>query len=578
MKSKKIFSICIISLVSIICYLFFQLILPYHLFFKEQLQLFFITPEYFFSYFNKPAALACYIGDFLTQFLYFRGGGAIVITALLLVEWSIVTQVLKRFGCGKLASLWALLPVVAEWILYSELFLTVSLSISFIITLLLFWGYTRIRERRFSCLTGCILIPLIYTLAGAIVFLFPVLAILYDIYTNKKSRFHWILLVCIAGFYPLLIRSFYLLTLKQAYLFPFHTLQFELSAFILAGFILLLQINKIRALKQTALSVAVTTVFIISLLTGGLAHTTDLNREKILALASEAYFNNWEKVYQLAEKEKLPNAVATYYANMALSQRGQLGDKLMEYYQPFSDGLFLSVNSDSNWLTIFFSSDVFFYLGDMNMAQHSAMLGMIFSPNGRSSRSIKRLAEINLINEDTSATRKYLRMLKVTLFHRKAANRLEAILLAENPEDYPWLQTKRKNIHAKDILRLSSDYQSTLRLLVESNPDNKPALDYLLSYYLLHKDIPSFIKVYNTYYKGKTVSVPQVYSEAILIYLAVTKTTPKELVSYGINNRIISNFNKYTELYELSNGKLKAVQDRFPHSYWIYYHFAEIKK
>ena len=57
------------------------------------------------------------------------------------------------------------------------------------------------------------------------------------------------------------------------------------------------------------------------------------------------------------------------------------------------------------------------------MAEHCAMLSMIFSPRNSGSRMIKRLAEINLVNGDDEAALKYLRILDKTLLHKSWAEK-----------------------------------------------------------------------------------------------------------------------------------------------------------
>src|SRR5665648_606339 len=112
---KNIIWIVPFGLVSI-SFLFFQFFYPYHLFLKEQIQLFLYTSDYFLSYFNKPAWLACYSGDFLTQFFYLRGGGAIVLSILFVIEWTLGLIVIRKITSSIKESIWALIPVIADWI------------------------------------------------------------------------------------------------------------------------------------------------------------------------------------------------------------------------------------------------------------------------------------------------------------------------------------------------------------------------------------------------------------------------------------------------------------------------------
>jgi hypothetical protein len=516
-----IFAVC--------CFAFFQYLIPYHSFFKEQTRLFLYTTDYFSSYWHKPAAPACYIGDFLTQFFYLRYGGALVVTLVLLLEYGLAVRALNRLGVRKQANWIALLPVALECVLHCGLYYSLSNTIAIMLVLLIFLFYIKLPNKWLSLIAGLALVPALYSLSGAAFFLFPLLVIIYEI---RKGRWlHWLPLLAISIVYPQQVRSKYLLTSSQAYRYPF-------TSFSLRG--------------------------------------PDINREKILKLATEGYFGNWEMVAKLAEEDKLPNPIATYYTNIALSKQGKLGSELMNYYQPFSDGLFLKVSPESDWLTIFFSSDVFYHLGDMNMAQHSAMLGMTFSPQHRSSRMVKRLAEINLVNGDSTATLKYLRILDATLFHRKWAAACKAMLTDADGASSA-LQFKRSRIPARDTLRAGDDYPLALNLLIESNTENNDALDYLLCYYLLNKNIPAFAATYNRYCKDKTQFIPRLYSEAILIYLAASAATPQEIESYRIPPQISTDFIEYTRIYEQSNGNPEPLRDTYAPSYWFFYHFAQKK-
>ena len=293
---------------------------------------------------------------------------------------------------------------------------------------------------------------------------------------------------------------------------------------------------------------------------------------KILALDTETYFGNNEKVLQLAEKMKLRNRVATYYTNMALAKRGELPVRLLDFYQPSIHGLILPVTQYENWQTIFFSNELFYLLGDMNLTQHSAMLGNTFSPYNRSSRMIRRLAEINMVNEDYEGSEKFLKMLGKTLFHKKWA---EARLKENHAgSQSKWLGLKRNDIAKTDTIRSAFDYINSIGFLVEQNPQNRVALDYLLCYHLLNKDLQSFKSAYDRFAKPQLNTVPKVYGEALLILLFREKASEETIAEYKIQASQIHDFINYTSSFEEAKGNLDQLQNRFAKTYWFYFHFA----
>ena len=135
-----------------------------------------------------------------------------------------------------------------------------------------------------------------------------------------------------------------------------------------------------------------------------------------------------------------------------------------------------------------------------------------------------------------------------------------------------WLIEKRAQIPHVDTLNKPSNYLASLNFLVQQNPNNLIALDYLLCNYLLNKDLKSFRKVYDQYGRSINRPVPSLYSEAMLIQLLSSNVSKNELESYAIPPQKIKQFLLYPQLYEQTKGNLNAFRERFGNSYWYYYH------
>lgn len=572
---KKRFGIVALGL-TFLSFLFFQFFYAYHLFFKEQIQLFLYTSDYFLAYLNKPAWLASYTGDYFTQFFYLRGGGAVVLSLLFCLEWLLSSVVIKRISITKNAPLWALFPVGIDWILHCELLHRLSVSAGFIAVLILFLIYSSISKRWLSIAVGLIMAFIGYWLVGSSFLVFPFLIVAYEWEKGRFSLLKWLLIGGVTFSIPLVLRHFYLLTINQAYIYPAMNLQSMLLPasliFTLMGVFFL---KRFEVKYQGMFDVTLYFVFIL-LLFFGIRANANFDREKILSLDSEFYFGNTDRVIELSHKYDLKSRNAAYFTNMALAKKGVLPEYLLDFYQPASYGLILPVMPDENWQSIFVSNEVFFLLGDMNLAQHSAMLGNTFSPYQRSSRMIKRLAEINLVNEDSTAANKYLRILSKTLFYKKWAESRQA--MNHGSASNKWLIEKRAQIPHVDTLRQSNNYLTSLNFLVEQNPNNLIAFDYLLCYHLLNKDLKSFREVYDQFGRLIDRPVPSLYSEALLIQLFASKASQEEVANYSISPKKIKDFAEYTQLFEKTNGEINALSGRFGKSYWFYYHFATIQK
>lgn len=560
-----------------VIFLFFLFLYPYHLFYQEQTQLFLFTSDSFFAYIQKPAWLSRYVGDYLTQFYYLRGGGAFMLTSVFMLQFALVKAVFSKMKQRENGLLFSMLPIMAEWFLHTGFNYRLSLTIGFVLALLVFLLYAGLPKRGYAIMTGLLLSPLLYVFIGGHLLTFVLLVLVYELKRGYfSSWWYWLLLLFGAGLYPLLWREYYLLTTPQSFFYPADGIKPFLPAAI--GIVCLIYCAfkqdwpAYRSLRNEY--IVLVTVFILSLALPFV--NANFTREKLLALDSEAYFGNWEDVLDKAESYELKHPVVAYYTNLALANHRSLPDRLLDFYQPFTDGLLLYAVPGKSHLDLLFSGEAYFFLGDMNMAQHAAMLGMISSADHRSSRLIKRLAEINLINGDTTATEKYLRILDATLFHNKWARGMWELI--ESREEDAWLVERRSRIPTYDTLRTSYDGLASLTMLVKSNPMNRDALDYLLCFHLLNKDVRSFMSAYDRWFPGQERAVPRLYAEALLIALASEKAASGKLDKYGIPAAVTSSFLAYTKAYEENPDREEPLQGGFEATYWYYYHFAQQKE
>ena len=293
----------------------------------------------------------------------------------------------------------------------------------------------------------------------------------------------------------------------------------------------------------------------------------DAISEQMMGMAVEASLENWDRVSRLAAVDRR-SRIGTYYYNLANAHRGQLADRLMDYYQPFEQGLFLPVGEKSTPFQIGCAGDVWFALGDMSMAERDAMLGMLFSPSHTGSRYLRRLAETNLVSGDFEAASKYLRMLLNSPRDRKWAR--AHLPEAWSPQYAARVEQKRALMPHFDLVHGMDQTQLILRILLNSNPSNRMALDYLLCYDLLVKDLDAFVGDY-----VPSLTASHLYEEAMLIFLAAKGgMDPENFSHYNISEETLDRFNRFVTIYKRDNGSGENLSAEFGKTYWYYFYYA----
>lgn len=505
------------------CFLFFRYAYPYHLLHREQMLLFTYTAGQWADYFVHPAPLACLGGDFLTQFFRLPDVGAVIVALAMTLAGTLVYSACRKWTGSRTATAVALLAFAWESMRFCQISYPLSGTVALIGSLALFLWVDRLKGKRMFAIGSIAGIPVCYALFGYGMFVFALLAVLSAL-TRKRHLAGACGMAAVALTLPYMVAGTYLIMPAQAYSFP-----------------------------ATSWYGA-----------------PDWEDERILGLNTEEYAENFDKIGELINKGNPANAVSVCY-NLANAMQGKLPERLMGYYQPAALGLFMPVNENSTYLSTQLAGEVWFQLGDMTLAEHAAILSMIFSPQHKSVRMVKRLAEINLITGDEEAARKYLRILSKTLFYKQWAE--DRTPGKESEKVKQWLERKRACLPAKDTLRLSStDVAKSLHLLLEANPDNRMARDYLLCFDLLMKDLPAFLKDYERYHTG---TPGRLYAEALLIHLYQKRATGEETKARGIHPAVIKDFNEYNRLHAQGQGNPAVLENKFGRTYWFYYQFAQ---
>ena len=286
---------------------------------------------------------------------------------------------------------------------------------------------------------------------------------------------------------------------------------------------------------------------------GKLWSVPKLDDERLFGLDMEVSRENWDKVLKLSEKD-LYMEEASYCYNLALAMQGNLGNALLNHSQNHQFTLLFPVSAERAIFTNTLAGEAWFHLGDMTMAEQSAITSLQASPRHTGARFVTRLARVNLVTGEDAAAQKYLSMLGRTLFYGKwARNRMpgrqDEALQAE-------LAKARGRLTGKDFVHQAEDPRAVLLGLLEADSTNTLARNYLLCYDLLCYDLDGFIQDY------EPERIPaRLYHEAILIWLSRQgRLNPEEVTRYGVD---ISEVDRM--------GRFGKNPNAFKNTYWYYY-------
>lgn len=275
--------------------------------------------------------------------------------------------------------------------------------------------------------------------------------------------------------------------------------------------------------------------------------------ERLIGLDAEMAREHWDKVLKLSRKD-LQMVEASYCYNLAQAMKGELGNTLFDHSQGGPYDLLLSVDGGQSVFRNCLGGEAWFHLGSNTIAEQSAITSLQASPNHTGARYILRLAKVGLISGNYAAAQKYLNLLSKTLFYGKWARSMMGSVKDEKFDD--GLTKARSNLAITDFVHLSNVPRSILLGLLEANPENTLARNYLLCYDLMRYDLEQFMEDYTPY-----MIDAKIYHEAILIWLDRQGKLSEETASeYGIDPSLIQKMKSFFRM----PGKYK-------NTYWYYY-------
>lgn len=567
-------------------FVFFALYYPFHLHYQEQYQLFLFTKRYFFEYLSKPGGISNYLGNFFTQFYFYSTIGALFIALFLTLLQQLFLKSIKRFGDS--AIFWPLSFIPSA--LYFSLLCNENILLGGLIAIIIITAfnliYINIKTTRIRIITLLISLPILYWVAGGAVVFSLLFIILWELFLKdlktKYLLFLGFISLIVTATVPLIAGKYFLqYPMKRIWIgveyFRFPEIFFPQIAVIgivigTVPYFAYAISKKIRhSLKSIVVAVQLLIIFPGSYLL--LSKSTDMPKEEVMAYDFYTRMRKWEDVIALADQKTPMSPLSVTCLNLALAQQDQLGEKMFTYYQNGIQGLIPDFTRDYTIPTI--AGEVYYHLGMINVSQRFAFEAMEALPDyQKSTRSLKRLTETNLINGSYPIAEKYLKLLQKTFYYKRWANNVQSQLNDENfinaHREWGWLRQCR----VKDDFLFSEDERDMmLGILFTQNKQNKMAFDYLLAYCLLNKDLEHFWQYFQMGQSFYSQHIPTHFQEALLYYWTSKNTDLSKKFPFPVSAQVRDNFTNYHNIYVSNMDAKPLLQKNYSDTYWYYFHF-----
>ena len=564
---------------------FLQMCFEYHFYYIEQSQLFLFSEAYIRNKLLLPGGFSMLVAEFLVQFFIRPYVGALV-TAVLLTGVGVCTAgIVKRIAPVSGLFILYVLPMLALLFMHFDFNYRVQGTVCYLMMMALLCGYMRIRNDLFRLVAGCVLVPVLFWLAGSITVLFAGMVCLFE--GLRKTPKWYISLIGVAEVLLLGVGTVYFSLMGEYrwvfgpdlyYHYTLHPKEIIYYSWICLPLVFLVAFfvrnkNSLSGKKWRAgISCIAQLAMIAAVLWWGMPKYSDAKTLKLKKLDYFARTEQWDKTIEEC-KGKLTNFLYMCHLNMALANKGELSDKMFNFDQRGPQGLLVQWNKSENISCML--SDIYFTMGATASSQEMAFEGYVSAMEDGNPRMLKRLVQTNLIYGTYPVAEKYISILEKTYAYRDwAQSQRKYLYNDEVVESDPILGTRRRMLPDRNSLAMIKGLAGDLALFLEKGPANSAALQYLGAMYLLAKDLEGFKALVEKYYGTEFLPVlPVHFQEAVIV---MSEKEPDYWKRFNVSETIVARFTDYKKqvLANRNNSAIAGLLNRsYGNTYWFYFMF-----
>jgi hypothetical protein len=284
----------------------------------------------------------------------------------------------------------------------------------------------------------------------------------------------------------------------------------------------------------------------------------------------------WTEVLDSARHSHVTNPIISSQTNLALYQSGKLLDEMFAY--PQNEGIGgLLMNSTWSLAWPEEASAVCWKLGLVNASLHWAHEA--FEYKGSTPHILRQLGVVYMVKGEHRAAEMFFKNLHCVPFHGAESDHL--MQLNDNPTAVA-LETEFKDIQAsmpeKDVVTLGRSSPRELELLLNRNPGNKMAFEYLVACFLLNGSINEIFGVMPGFKAFRYNHLPVHVQEALILGAALTPKFDQNMLKGLVGITVYKHFMEYRQKIAKYRGNKseakRAMRKEFGDTYWYYAQFT----
>jgi len=290
-----------------------------------------------------------------------------------------------------------------------------------------------------------------------------------------------------------------------------------------------------------------------------------------------SFMEDWQGMLDfLSAKSPLTNSLYMNYANMALAQTGHLGDYAFHFSPRGVKSLLVEPNGTASVHMLM--SDVQYNIGWIAGAQRHAFEAQVALPRMCGIQTLMRLVKTNLILGHDAVAEKYLNLIGKTFFYKEWAEHYRHFLYNEKAlEADAELGGKRRRLNSRNHFFMSDGWNEALKEILQVEPADKKAVDYLGVSYLLAKDLNGFCGFLETYYGTEGLrKLPFAFQQGVI---ALFPDETEKWDYYHLDPQVKELYSRYLEAFRNARrlpGKKQRMKKDFGYTFWYYLMFTKI--